>query len=158
MFNVAILAVGRLKESWLREGLAEYQKRLSAYCSFQVAEIPEYRLPDDPSPAQIEKGLLGEGKAILERAGKAPLVALCIEGKELSSQGLADLLRERQQTGGALCFVIGGSHGLSQEVKKRAVFRLSVSPMTFPHQLFRVMLAEQLYRGFSILAGSKYHK
>lgn len=158
MFNVAILAVGRLKESWLREGLAEYQKRLSAYCSFQVAEIPEYRLPDDPSPAQIEKGLLEEGKAILERAGKAPLVALCIEGKELSSQGLADLLRERQQTGGALCFVIGGSHGLSQEVKKRAVFRLSVSPMTFPHQLFRVMLAEQLYRGFSILAGSKYHK
>ena len=158
MFHVAILAVGRLKESWLREGLAEYQKRLSAYCSFQVAEIPEYRLPDDPSPAQIEKGLLEEGKAILERAGKAPLVALCIEGKELSSQGLADLLRERQQTGGALCFVIGGSHGLSQEVKKRAVFRLSVSPMTFPHQLFRVMLAEQLYRGFSILAGSKYHK
>lgn len=158
MFNVAILAVGKLKEPWLREGFAEYQKRLSAYCSFQVAELPEYRLPEDPSPAQIEKGLLEEGKAILERAGKAPLVALCIEGKELSSQGLADLLRERQQTGGALCFVIGGSHGLSQEVKKRAVFRLSVSPMTFPHQLFRVMLAEQLYRGFSILAGSKYHK
>ena len=87
-----------------------------------------------------------------------PILALCIEGKELSSQGLADLLRERQQTGSALCFAIGGSHGLSQEVKKRAVFRLSVSPMTFPHQLFRVMLAEQLYRGFSILAGSKYHK
>ena len=158
MFNVAILAVGKLKEPWLREGFAEYQKRLSAYCSFQVAELPEYRLPEDPSPAQIEKGLLEEGKAILERAGKAPLVALCIEGKELSSQGLADLLRERQQAGGALCFVIGGSHGLSDEVKKRAVLRLSVSPMTFPHQLFRVMLAEQLYRGFSILAGSKYHK
>ena len=85
-------------------------------------------------------------------------MALCIEGKELSSQGLADLLRERQQTGGALCFAIGGSHGLSRPVKQQAVFRLSVSPMTFPHQLFRVMLAEQLYRGFSILAGSKYHK
>ena len=158
MFTVTLIAVGRLKEPWLREGFAEYQKRLSAYCSFQVAELPEYRLPEDPSPAQIEKGLLEEGRAILDRAGKVPLVALCIEGKELSSQGLADLLRERQQTGSALCFAIGGSHGLSQEVKKRAVFRLSVSPMTFPHQLFRVMLAEQLYRGFSILVGSKYHK
>ena len=158
MFTVTLIAVGRLKEPWLREGFAEYQKRLSADCSFQVAELPEYRLPEDPSPAQIEKGLLEEGKAILERAGKVPLVALCIEGKELSSQGLADLLRERQQTGGALCFAIGGSHGLSRPVKQQAVFRLSVSPMTFPHQLFRVMLAEQLYRGFSILAGSKYHK
>ncbi len=158
MFTVTLIAIGKLKEPWLREGLAEYQKRLSAYCAFQVAELPEYRLPEDPSPAQIEKGLWEEGKAILDRAGKAPLVALCIEGKELSSQGLADLLRERQQTGSALCFAIGGSHGLSREVKERAVFRLSVSPMTFPHQLFRVMLAEQLYRGFSILAGGKYHK
>ena len=158
MLHVDIVAIGRLKEPWLREGMAEYLKRLSAYCAFQVVELPEYRLPEDPSPAQIEKGLLEEGRAILDRAGKVPLVALCIEGKELSSQGLADLLRERQQTGGALCFAIGGSRGLSQEVKKRAVFRLSVSPMTFPHQLFRVMLAEQLYRGFSILSGGKYHK
>lgn len=158
MFTVTLIAVGRLKEPWLREGFAEYQKRLSAYCDFSVAELPEYRLPEDPSPAQIQKGLGEEGKAILERAGRTPLVALCIEGKELSSRGLADLLRERQQTGSALCFAIGGSNGLSDEVKKRAVFRLSVSPMTFPHQLFRVMLAEQLYRGFSILAGGKYHK
>ncbi len=158
MFNVAILAVGRLKESWLREGLAEYQKRLSAYCAFQVAEIPEYRLPDDPSPAQIEKGLEEEGRVILERVGKVPFAALCIEGKALSSQGLAEFLARRQQEGSSFAFVIGGSFGLSREVKERAVLRLSISPMTFPHQLFRVMLVEQLYRGFSILSGGKYHK
>lgn len=158
MFSVTILAVGKLKEPWLREGLAEYQKRLSAYCDFSVVEIPEYRLPDDPSPAQIEKGLAEEGRAILEKAGKVPFAALCIEGKELSSPDLARFLGERQQAAGALAFVIGGSFGLAPEVKGRAVLRLSVSPMTFPHQLFRVMLAEQLYRGFSILGGGKYHK
>lgn len=158
MFNVTIIAIGKLKEPWLREGLAEYQKRLSAYCAFQVLELPEYRLPDEPSPAQIAKGLEEEGRTILEKAGKTPLVALCVEGKELSSPQFARFLADRQQENGALCFVIGGSFGLSDEVKKRAVLRLSVSPMTFPHQLFRVILAEQLYRGFSILAGGKYHK
>ena len=158
MFSVTVIAIGRLKERWLREGLEEYRKRLAAYCDFQVAELPEYRLPDAPSPAQIQKGLEEEGRAILERAGKTPFAALCIEGKELSSQGLADFLARRQQAGGAFCFVIGGSFGLSPEVKERAAVRLSVSSMTFPHQLFRVMLAEQLYRGFSILAGGKYHK
>jgi len=158
MFAVTILAVGRLKEPWLREGLAEYQKRLAAYCDFKVVEIPEYRLPDEPSPAQIQKGLAAEGRAILDKAGKAPLAALCIEGKELSSPGFARFLAERQQAAGALCFAVGGSFGLSDEVKRQAVARLSVSPMTFPHQLFRVMLAEQLYRGFSILSGGKYHK
>lgn len=158
MFGVTILAVGKLKEPWLREGLAEYQKRLSAYCDFSVVEIPEYRLPDDPSPAQIQKGLAEEGKAILDKAGNRPLVALCIEGKELSSPDFARFLGERQQAAGAVCFAVGGSFGLCDEVKRRAVLRLSVSPMTFPHQLFRVMLAEQLYRGFSILGGGKYHK
>lgn len=158
MFSVTILAVGKLKEPWLREGLAEYQKRLSAYCDFSVIEIPEYRLPDQPSPAQIKRGLEEEGKAMLEKAGKTPLAALCIEGKPLSSPDFARFLGERQQAAGELCFAIGGSFGLSDEVKQRAAARLSVSPMTFPHQLFRVMLAEQLYRGFSILSGGKYHK
>lgn len=158
MFSVTILAVGKLKEPWLREGFAEYQKRLSAYCDLSVIEIPEHRLPDAPSPAQIQKGLAEEGRAILEKAGNRPLTALCIEGKALSSPDFARFLGERQQAGGSLAFVIGGSFGLSDEVKKRAVARLSVSPMTFPHQLFWVMLAEQLYRGFSILSGGKYHK
>jgi len=158
MFSVTILAVGRLKEPWLREGFAEYQKRLAAYCDFKVIEIPEYRLPDEPSPAQIQKGLAAEGKAILDKAGKTPLAALCVEGKELSSPGFARFLAERQQAAGSLCLAVGGSFGLSDEVKRQAVARLSVSPMTFPHQLFRVMLAEQLYRAFSILNGGKYHK
>lgn len=158
MFTVTIIAIGKLKEPWLREGMGEYEKRLSAYCTLNILELPEYRLPDSPSPAQVEKGLVEEGKAILEKVGRTPFAALCIEGKELSSQAFAQLLRDRQQAGGAFAFVIGGSHGLSPEVKERAALRLSVSPMTFPHQLFRVMLAEQLYRGFSILNGGKYHK
>ncbi len=158
MFSVSIFAVGKLKEPWLREGFSEYRKRLSAYCDLSVVEIPEHRLPEAPSPAQIQKGLEEEGRAILDRAGKAPLVALCIEGKTLSSPDLARFLGERQQAGSSLAFVIGGSFGLAGQVKDQAVLRLSVSPMTFPHQLFRVMLAEQLYRGFSILSGGKYHK
>lgn len=158
MFRVTILAVGKLKESWLREGFAEYGKRLAAYCDLSVIEIPEYRLPENPSPARIAKGLEEEGRAILEKLGKTPYAALCIEGRQLSSPRLAELLRERQQAGGAFAFVIGGSFGLGPAVKEGAVLRLSLSPMTFPHQLFRVLLAEQLYRGFSILSGGKYHK
>lgn len=158
MLSVTIVAIGKLKEPWLREGMAEYLKRLSAYCSPEVIELPEYRLPENPSPAQIAKGLEEEGKAILDRLRKTPFAALCIEGKQLSSPELARFLGERQQAGGDLAFVIGGSCGLSPAVKDRAVARLSLSPMTFPHQLFRVLLAEQLYRGFSILSGGKYHK
>ena len=158
MFRVTVIAVGRLKEPWLRDGFAEYQKRLSAYCDLSVVEVPEHRLPDDPSPAQIQKGLAQEGRAILEKVGKTPFAALCIEGKELSSAAFARFLEERQQAAGSLAFVIGGSFGLSPEVKEQAAARLSLSPMTFPHQLFRVVLAEQIYRGFSILGGGKYHK
>lgn len=158
MFRVTVIAVGKLKEPWLREGLAEYQKRLSGYCDFSVVEIPEYRLPDEPSPAQVEKGLAEEGQVILDKIGKMPFAALCIEGKKMSSAAFARFLEERQQTAGSLGFVIGGSFGLSPEVKERAAARISLSPMTFPHQLFRVMLAEQIYRGFSILGGGKYHK
>ena len=158
MFRVAVIAVGKLKEPWLREGFSEYQKRLSSYCDLSVVEVPEYRLPDDPSPAQMEKGLAEEGRAILDRVGRTPFAALCIEGKALSSPELARFLKERQQAAGGFAFVIGGSFGLAPQVKERAVIRLSLSAMTFPHQLFRVMLAEQLYRGFSILGGGKYHK
>lgn len=158
MFKVTVVAVGKLKEPWLRDGLAEYQKRLSAYCDFSVVEVPEYRLPDDPSPAQIEKGLAEEGRAILDKVGRTPFAALCIEGKELSSAAFARFLEERQQAAGGLAFAVGGSFGLSPDVKAMAFTRLSFSSMTFPHQLFRVLLAEQLYRGFSILSGGKYHK
>ena len=158
MLSVQIIAVGRLKESWLRDAMAEYAKRLGGHCRFSVTEVEEYRLPENPSPAQIRKGLEEEGREILRRAGKAPIAALCIEGRELSSPQMAELLAERQQRDSALAFAIGGSFGLSEEVKSAAFLRLSMSRMTFPHQLARVMLAEQLYRAFSILAGSRYHK
>ena len=158
MLHLEMVAVGRLKEPWLRQGMEEYRKRLAAYCRFSLWEAEEYRLPDDPGPAQIRRGLEEEGRRILEKLGKTPYAALCIEGKELSSPALAAWLEERQQLGSSLAFVIGGSFGLSPEVKERAVLRLSVSPMTFPHQLFRVMMAEQLYRALSISAGAKYHK
>ena len=158
MQTVRIIAVGKLKEAWMREGIAEYSKRLESFCRFSVVELDEYRLPENPSPAQIQKGLEEEGKESLKRTGKAPFAALCIEGKQMSSPELADWLSRLQQESGELAFVIGGSLGLSEEVKQRARIRLSVSKMTFPHQLFRVMLSEQIYRAFSILAGSKYHK
>ncbi len=158
MLTVQIIAVGKLKESWLREAMAEYGKRLGAFCRFTVTEVEEYRLPEDPSPAQIHKGLEEEGREILRHVGKSPLVALCIEGKQRPSQGLAQLLEEVQQRDSSICFVIGGSYGLSDAVKDAAFLRLSMSQMTFPHQLARVMLAEQIYRAFSISRGGKYHK
>lgn len=158
MLKVKIIAVGKLKEPWLREGLAEYQKRLAAYCSFSVVEIEEYRLPENPSPAEIERGMCEEGKKILQKAGGSLLCPLCIEGEELPSEGLAAFLQSAAQRTDTVSFIIGGSFGLSDEVKRAGNKRLSFSPMTFPHQLMRVMLCEQLYRAFSINAGGKYHK
>ena len=160
MMNVQIIAVGKLKESYLREAAAEYQKRLAAYCTFKITEIPEEKLPDNPRPADIVRGLEREGRRILERIGKGAYVAaLCIEGKQISSEGLAGLIADAG-TGGVsgMDFIIGGSFGLSDEVKNRADMRLSMSAMTFPHQLARVMLCEQIYRAFSIMNGGKYHK
>lgn len=157
MLTVNLIAVGKLKEAWMRQGVSEYAKRLDAFCRFTVVEIDEYKLPDNPSPATIEKGLEEEAKAILSKA-KGELVALCIEGKQLSSPQLAEELGKLSQRTGAVSFVIGGSFGLSERIKEAAVLRLSVSEMTFPHQLFRVMVAEQLYRAFSIQNGGKYHK
>lgn len=158
MLQLTVVAVGKQKEAWQREGTQEYLKRLEAYCRPTLVEIDEYRLPENPSPAQIEKGLEEEGRSILERLGKTPYVALCIKGKQLTSEQLSLFLKAQQQVTGSLALVIGGSHGLAPEVEQRAILQLSVSPMTFPHQLFRVMLVEQLYRAFSIAAGGKYHK
>lgn len=158
MLSVRIISVGRLKDNWLREGMVEYTKRLGGYCRFEVEEIEEYRLPDTPSPAQIAKGLEAEGRGILHRLGRASLVALCVEGQHFSSPQLATVLKTRQQQDSSLAFAIGSSFGLCQEVKDTAFLKLSLSTMTFPHQLARLMLAEQLYRAFSILHGGKYHK
>ena len=156
MLEIRLICIGKLKEAYWRDAVAEYEKRLSPFCKFQLIELPEVRLPNEPSPAQITAALEQEGKAILERtAGK--IYPLCIEGKEVDSPGLAKKLEQVMQSPGAATFIIGSSHGLAETVKQ-AGEGLSMSPMTFPHQLARVMLCEQIYRGFQIISGTKYHK
>lgn len=156
MLEVRLICIGKLKEDYWRSAVAEYEKRLRPLCKFQLVELPEARLPDSPSAAQISAALEQEGKAILAKAA-GKIYPLCIEGRETDSPGLAKKLSGAMQSPGAVTFVIGSSHGLSDEVKKSGE-GLSMSPMTFPHQLARVMLCEQIYRGFQILNGTKYHK
>ncbi len=160
MRNMTLLCVGRLKEAYLRDACAEYAKRLGAFCRLSVVEVEEERLPDNPSPAQIEAGLRAEGKRLLARVPSGgAVVALCIEGKEMDSPAFAAALDRLAVNGvNAVAFVIGGSWGLSEEVKVAARLRLSLSPMTFPHQLARVLMLEQLYRAMQISGGGKYHK
>ena len=160
MRSVRILCVGKLKERYLSDACAEYCKRLGAYCRPEILELPEFRLPENPSPAEIEACLRREGEEILARIPKDALVIpLCIEGEMLSSEQLAAALSDAAVRGvSSACFIIGGSWGLSPAVKQAGRLRLSMSRMTFPHQLARVMLLEQLYRAFSINAGGKYHK
>ena len=160
MLNVTILCVGKLKEKYWTDACAEYAKRLKGFCSFSICEVEEEKLPDNPSPAQIDTTLQKEGKRLLSRLSKgARLIALCIEGKQQSSEKLAQELASMALEGTShIAFVIGGSWGLSPEVKAAADKKLSMSSMTFPHQLARVMLCEQIYRAFQINSGGKYHK
>lgn len=159
MLEIEIIALGRLKESYLRDAIAEYSKRLSSMCSFKITELEPVKLKENPSLNEITKALDKEAEEILKKAGNSKIVALCIEGKELSSEGFSDFIKNEKSKGTSkLCFVIGSSCGLSQRVKEKAIFKLSVSKMTFPHQLFRVMLTEQIYRALSIEEGLKYHK
>ena len=160
MLRISILCVGKLKEKYLKDAVSEYEKRLRSFCKFEIAEVDEERSADNPNAAQIENIIECEGKRILAKLDKSThVIAMCIEGKQKSSEGLAQYL-ENVAVGGvsSVAFVIGGSFGLSKEVKKRADLKLSMSEMTFPHQLARVMLCEQIYRAFSINAGTKYHK
>ena len=158
--RIQLICVGKMKEKFYIDAAAEYVKRLSAYCRLQVVELPEERLPADPSRAQIDAALEKEGAAIRGMvAPGAALVALCVEGEEKSSESLSRLLAGWSAAGtGSLAFVIGGSYGLHPSLKAEARLRLSMSPMTFPHHLARVMLLEQLYRCFKIDEGSSYHK
>ena len=160
MFEITLIAMGRLKEKFYLSAAAEYEKRLKGYCQFRLLELPETRLPDDPSPAEIAAGLEKEAEAILSRLPKgAWFCVLTPEGKTVSSEGLADRLREVKNSGkSSACFLIGSSFGIAPRVKELADFRLSMGPMTFPHHLARIMVLEQLYRAESIQAGSKYHK
>lgn len=160
MLRLDVVCVGTLKESYLREACAEYEKRLGGFCRLTVTEVGEERLPDKPSEAAVSASLQAEGRRLLEKVpDNAVLVALCIEGKELSSVQLTEQIGKWTVAGNSrLAFVIGGSWGLSEEVKRAARLKLSLSPMTFPHQLARVMLLEQLYRAMQIASGGKYHK
>ena len=160
MFNITVLAMGKLKEKFYIQAVEEYAKRLGGFCKFQLLELPEYRLPEDPSPAQIAEGLAREGQLIREKIPKgAWFCVLTPEGKALSSEDFARTLAEVKNAGrSAACFLLGSSFGIAPEIKALADLRLSFSPMTFPHHLARVMLLEQLYRAESIQAGSRYHK
>jgi 23S rRNA (pseudouridine1915-N3)-methyltransferase len=160
MFEITLITVGKLKEKFYLSAAAEYEKRLKGYCRFQILELPESRLPEDPSPAEINAGLEKEADLIFSKVPKGAW--LCIftpEGKLLSSEDLAKKLMDVKLSGkSSACFLIGSSFGISQRVKEKADFRLSMSPMTFPHHLARIMVLEQLYRAEAIQAGSKYHK
>jgi len=160
MLKVTIIHVGTIKEKYLTEAIAEYDKRLSAYCQIRHIAIKDERLPENPSAAETAAAVKKEGERILEAIpSRSYIAALCIEGKQLSSEKFSEKLALLSSDGySEICFIIGGSDGLSDEVKAAAKWRLSFSEMTFPHQLMRVILAEQLYRGFNIAAGGKYHK
>ena len=160
MFEVTLITVGKLKEKFYINAAEEYEKRLKGYCKFQILELPETKLPDAPSPAQIAAGLDKEAALILSKIPKgAWFCVLTPEGKLLSSEALADKMLQVKNSGkSSACFLIGSSFGIADKVKASADFQLSMSPMTFPHHLARVMVLEQLYRAEAIQAGSKYHK
>lgn len=160
MRKITVLCVGKLKERFYAEACAEYQKRLSRCCKLEVLELPEQRLGDAPSPAEIARALDREADALRERLPKGgTAVALCVEGESMSSERFSRTLSELTAKGGSqLSFLIGGSFGLAGSIKRECALRLSFSPMTFPHHLARVLLLEQLYRAFQIEQGTKYHK
>ena len=160
MLAVRLICVGKLGEKFWAAAVQEFAKRLGAYCKLEIIELPEQRLPQTPSAGEITQALDKEAALIEAKlpAGAA-VVALCVEGREMSSEQLADWLGRLTVSGTSrLCLVIGGSCGLSDRIKQRASLRLSMSPMTFPHHLARVMVLEQLYRALNIAAGGKYHK
>ena len=160
MFDITLITIGKLKEKFYISASEEYKKRLGGYCRFQLLELPEVRLPENPSPAEIAAGLEKAADAILSRIPKgAWFCVFTPEGKTLSSEALADKLKEVKLSGkSSACFLIGSSFGMAPKVKEKADFKLSMGPMTFPHHLARVMVLEQLYRAEAIQAGSKYHK
>ena len=160
MFDITLITMGKLKEKFYLSAAEEYAKRLKGYCNFTLLELPEYRLPENPSPAEIAAGLDKEAEQILAKIPKgAWFCVFTPEGKTLSSEDFAQKLKEVKLSGKSrACFLIGSSFGMAPQVKQRADFRLSMGPMTFPHHLARIMVLEQLYRAEAIQAGSKYHK
>ena len=159
MLNVKIYVTGTLKEQYYKDAIAEYKKRLNAYCKLEIIEYKEFKLPDDPSQKQIEQALIVEGQRILsDIPPRAYKIAMCVEGKQLSSEEFAERLDSIASTHGEVAIIIGSSFGLSDEDKHAFDFRMSVSKITFTHQMLRVWLVEILYRCLSISHGGKYHK
>jgi 23S rRNA (pseudouridine1915-N3)-methyltransferase len=159
VLNVKLITLGTLKEAYLRDAAAEYEKRLGAFCRFELVQLKEERLSDDPSESEIKNALAKESEKILALIpARAYVVAMCVEGKQLTSPELAEKLEEISSRTSDVCFIIGSSFGLSDTVKQRADLRLSVSKLTFPHQLMRVILLETVYRAFNIQKGTRYHK
>ncbi len=160
MMNVQLIVLGKLKEKYMKDFAAEYEKRLSAYCKMTVVELEPVKLSDNPSHSEIDNALIKETKMIKDKIPKNSYVfSMCIEGKQMSSEELSGKLEDIAISGkNTVVFIIGSSFGLSNEIKQMSDFKFSMSKMTFPHKLARIMLTEQLYRGFSISNNGKYHK
>ena len=159
MIGVKLITLGTLKEVYWRDAAAEYEKRLGAFCRFELVQLKEERLAENPSEGELRRALDKEAEKILAQIPqKAYRVALCVEGKQLSSEELAARLEEISESHGELCLIIGSSFGLAESVKNACHMRLSVSRLTFPHQLMRVLLLETVDRSFNIMKGTRYHK
>lgn len=160
--NIEIICTGKFKERYWQDAAAEYSKRLSRFCKLTITELPESRLPDKAGPAEEQQVIENESRAVLKKLESMPqsfVIALAVNGKSLSSEQLAEKIDELGLSGKSrVVFVIGGSLGLSEELLRACDMRLSFSAMTFPHQMMRVILLEQIYRAFKINAGESYHK
>lgn len=158
--NITIISVGKLKEKYLKQAVEEYSKRLQRYCRLDIIELNDEKTPDNASPKEEQQIKEKEVQAILKAIkDNSFVIALDLKGKMLSSEEFASFIQDSNTRGiSSFTFVIGGSLGLSQEIINRANYKLCFSKMTFPHQLFRVMLLEQIYRGFRIIGGEPYHK
>lgn len=159
MMKITLITLGKLKEKYLCDAVKEYTKRLSAYAKLYIIELEPIRLSDKPSKSEIDNALLKESEAIFKKIPQnSEIISLCVEGVELSSPAFAEKIGKLEAMGKSLTLIIGSSYGLAENIKKQSHLRLSLSQMTFPHQLFRVLLLEQLYRAFKINEGSQYHK
>ena len=160
MINIKIVCLGKLKEKYMKEFSLEYEKRLSAYCKLTITELEPVKLSDNPSQCEIENALNKETQMIMAKIPKNAFVfSMCIEGKQMSSEELSQKFEDIALSGkSSVVFIIGSSFGLSDEIKRMSDFKFSMSKMTFPHQLMRVMLLEQIYRAFQINNNGKYHK
>ena len=157
--KITVIALSSLKEKYLKDASAEYVKRLGAFCDLKIIELAPVRLPEKPSPAEISSALEREAELINKKIPTGDfIVPLCIEGKQLSSEDFSIMMSDQMNMGRGVTFIIGSSCGLADSIKRLADLKLSFSKMTFPHQLFRVMLLEQIYRAFKISSGGAYHK